>query len=551
MNFKVNETATKLRGGYYTPLPIARFLSHWVTEIQPQSLLEPSCGDGVFIQAVSDVTKFNGSITACEIENDEARKAMIVAKNTNVSTSIFKGDFLDWAMVMQKKNIKFDGVLGNPPFIRYQYLDPALQLCAEKIFLAHDLPFTKHTNIWVSFVLASVSLLQPGGRLGMVIPAEILHVLHAQSLRDFLLKECKEICLIDPEELWFENTLQGVMLLLLEKKCSKSDTLGKLRLIPVNNSDFLLENPTSLFQKTTPLGGEFLIGKKWMIAILNNEERNLLNNLILQPEFTFFDNIAEVDVGIVTGANNFFLVNNDVVKKYSLEKWAHPMFGRSGHVSGVIYNEESHRDNASKGLPTNFLWFKDLQTKSDHKKVSAYIKEGESQGLHERYKCRIRKPWYTVPSVYSTSIGMLKRCHDFPRLILNTANAYTTDTAYRINPKRNSKEKMVFSFLNSLTALSAELEGRHYGGGVLELVPSEIEKIIMPNTRFIKNVFIEQLDVDLKKRISPQELLPIQDKRVLAQLGINAEDRSTLFNAWMKLRSRRQRDPLAVEATQL
>lgn len=546
MNFKANETSTKLRGGYYTPLPIAQFLSRWVTEIQPQSLLEPSCGDGIFLKAIADVSKFKGTITACEIENEEAEKTKMVAKKTQIHTLIFKEDFLEWSMKMQKKNTRFDGILGNPPFIRYQYLDTELQLRAEQLFLSHNLPFTKHTNIWVSFVLASVSLLRDGGRLGMVIPAEILHVLHAQSLRDFLLRECKDICLIDPEELWFENTLQGVMLLLVEKKSSRSDALGNLKLIPVKDADFLMECPSSLLRKAMPLAGEVLIGKKWMIALLNENERGLLDDLILQPEFALFEDIAEVDVGIVTGANHFFLVNNEVVRKYSLEKWAHPMFGRSGHVPGVIYDEEVHRSNASRGLPTNFLWFNELQTNLGHKKMRAYIQEGERQGLHERYKCRIRKPWYTVPSVYSTSVGMLKRCYDFPRLILNKVNAYTTDTAYRIKPKRNSKEKMVFSFLNSLTALSAELEGRHYGGGVLELVPSEIEKVLMPNTRYIKNVLIEELDANLKQRIPPQELLPLQDKRVLVQLGISAQDRSSLFNAWMKLRSRRQRDPLVV-----
>lgn len=546
MNFKVNETSAKLRGGYYTPFPIARFLSRWIAEIEPQSILEPSCGDGIFLEALASVGGFKGTVTACEIEHEEAAKAKRVAKEKHIRSSILSEDFLNWTLKMQKKNMMFDGILGNPPFIRYQYLDTILQLRAEKIFLSHDLPFTKHTNLWVSFVLASVSLLRPGGRLGMVIPAEILHVLHAQSLRDFLLRECKEICLIDPQEIWFENTLQGVMLLMLEKKNSNSNALGHLKLIPVRDTDFFSEEPASLLKNAKPLAGEVLIGKKWMVATLNDNERGLLNSLVLQPEFSRFEEIAEVDVGIVTGANHFFLVNDEVVKKYALQKWAYPMFGRSQHVPGVIYDEEVHNTNATKGLPTNFLWFKELQMSQKNKKMLAYIKEGESQGLHQRYKCKIRKPWYTVPSVYTSTIGMLKRCHDFPRLILNKANAYTTDTAYRIKPKRNSKEKMVFSFLNSLTALSAELEGRHYGGGVLELVPSEIERVIMPNTQFIKNVLIEKLDENLKQRMSPQELLPLQDKRVLTQLGLNNQDCNLLFNAWMKLRSRRQREPMPV-----
>src|SRR5262249_11392656 len=112
-----------------------------------------------------------------------------------------------------------------------------------------------------------------------------------------------------------------------------------------------------------------------------------------------------------------------------------------------------------------------------------YLLNGERQGLHRRYKCRIRTPWYSVPSVYTTPVGMLKRSHHFPRLRLDTAKAVSTDTAYRIPPKGVRAAYLVLVFVNSLTALSAELEGRHYGGGVLELVPSEIEKVLVPVVR--------------------------------------------------------------------
>ena len=45
MNFMENESSQKLRGGYYTPVDLAEFLVRWVKKIQPNSILEPSCGD--------------------------------------------------------------------------------------------------------------------------------------------------------------------------------------------------------------------------------------------------------------------------------------------------------------------------------------------------------------------------------------------------------------------------------------------------------------------------------------------------------------------------
>ena len=153
--------------------------------------------------------------------------------------------------------------------------------------------------------------------------------------------------------------------------------------------------------------------------------------------------------------------------------------GGASIAPGSYYDERQHQHNAESGKPTNFLWFKGAGITSN-KNVKKYIDLGEAQKLHTRFKCRIRSPWYTVPSVYSTEIGMLKRSHNSPRLILNKAGAFTTDTAYRIRSRKVAAEKLVCCFVNPLTSLSAELEGRHYGGGVLELVPSEIEKLMIP-----------------------------------------------------------------------
>lgn len=39
MNFKENESAQKLRGGYYTPYDLAHYLSSWVAETNPKEAL--------------------------------------------------------------------------------------------------------------------------------------------------------------------------------------------------------------------------------------------------------------------------------------------------------------------------------------------------------------------------------------------------------------------------------------------------------------------------------------------------------------------------------
>ena len=76
-----------------------------------------------------------------------------------------------------------------------------------------------------------------------------------------------------------------------------------------------------------------------------------------------------------------------------------------------------------------------------------------------------------------------KRSHRVPRLIYNEAKALTTDTIYRGELHsfyRGSECDIVSTFHNSLTLMTAEIEGRSFGGGVLELVPSEIARLVIP-----------------------------------------------------------------------
>lgn len=541
MNFIENETAQKLRGGYYTPDDLAAFLCEWVLEIEPKRILEPSCGDGVFLGALRKAgASEDQAVTAIELDEEEAGKAKRRASEVGLSASkIHATDFLSWSLEMTGKAAgTFDAVIGNPPFVRYQYLPEPFQQKAEQVFRELGLPFTKHTNAWVPFILASMRMLRPGGRLAMVVPAEIIHVMHAQSLRSYLGKECRRLVVIDPEKLWFDGTLQGAVLLMAEKRRDEQDKAEGLGIYEVKDREFLRLTPSEVFASPQSINGKTVAGK-WTRALLDKETRDLFDELAEHQEVHRFRDVADVNVGIVTGANKFFLVTDDVVAENGLERWAHPMFGRSEHCRGVIYDKKQHSDNAKAGNPTNFLWFPDNEPMR-YKKSRNYIEAGEVDSLHTRYKCRIREPWFSVPSVYSTEVGMLKRSHDLPRLILNKVGAYTTDTAYRIRTLNGtSADKLVSCFINSLTSLSAELEGRHYGGGVLELVPSEIEKLLLPLPGKAK-ISLKDLDKKVRTR-SAQDVLKANSREVLGGLGLSATKQAIVFNGWKRLRNRRHR----------
>lgn len=57
-----------------------------------------------------------------------------------------------WANKQLAENhMLYDGVVGNPPFIRYQFLENEFQVQAELVFKQLKQKFTKHTNARVPF----------------------------------------------------------------------------------------------------------------------------------------------------------------------------------------------------------------------------------------------------------------------------------------------------------------------------------------------------------------------------------------------------------------
>lgn len=74
MNIRGEQSAQKLRGGYYTPDDIADFLVSWILkDNQSARILEPSAGDGVFIDSLLRLD-FRGRAFAVELLQEEGMK---------------------------------------------------------------------------------------------------------------------------------------------------------------------------------------------------------------------------------------------------------------------------------------------------------------------------------------------------------------------------------------------------------------------------------------------------------------------------------------------
>lgn len=515
-------SAQKVRGAYYTPHLIASFLANWVTE-EGGCVLEPSCGDGAFLHALG---RSGASVTGVEIEEGEANKARTALPTAEIITA----DFFEWFTPHRQGS--WDGVAGNPPFIRFgNWAAPSRDLALDLMRSTGMRP-TKLTNAWVPFVVASALALRRGGRLGMVIPAELLQVGYAAELRGYLVDHFTELTAVAFNSLVFDGIQQEVILLL----GVRGDGPARIRLLQVEDAASLpsLEGLEKLphapaLQHETEKWTKYFLDPAGIDALRAARSAGL-------PKL---GEIASIDVGIVTGRNQFFVLRPSVARERHVEGFVVPLVSKSAHLRGVAFSLSDFdalvKADAACGL---------LALSPDHDPVhpglTSYIDAGEAEQVHLGYKCSIRKKWWSVPSQWRPDAFLLRQIHDHPRIIANGTAATSTDTIHRVRMLNGlSPAKLAAASVNSLTFAFSEVLGRSYGGGVLELEPREAEALPFPDAHLLASSDVDLID-ELVRAGKLVEALDFVDRVVLiGGHGLDAELVGALRGVWERLRDRR------------
>lgn len=527
-----NATAEKLRGGFYTPEPIAEFILRWgINGSIDFDILEPSCGDGVFLEQLKNLKSTYNSITAVEFDEREAEKAdKIDLENTQVICA-------DFHTYCNSTLQRFDLIVGNPPYIRYQYFQEEQQNEAIKVFNSAGLKYSKLTNAWVSFLVGASLLLKEKGKIGFVIPAEILQVSYAKQLREFLAHFYNKINIISFEKLVFPNIQQEVVLLLCEKNGTDSHLIEHLELRDASALEHLDVNKLKSPKKKIDTKAS-----KWTYYFLEQEEIDFLEKLKNHPKLNTIKKYAKNEVGITTGKNEYFTVTQTTVKEYNLKEYAKPLMGRSIQLNGLAFSKVDWKMNAKLEARAFLLVFPKQNAISEkNPKALEYIKYGERQEFNLGYKCRIRgEEWQIVPSLKISEIFFTRQIHMYPKMVLNEAKAYTTDTVHRVYLKEGVNEKaFVASFYNSVSLAFSEIVGRSYGGGVLELMPNEVEEIIIPYKVENEELF-NTIDKLIRDKTDIEEVLKITNQIILKEhYGLTQKEINLAHSIWKKLSARR------------
>lgn len=317
-----------------------------------------------------------------------------------------------------------------------------------------------------------------------------------------------------------------------------SDTAGKLphnlRVLNVKDvSELKSEILDVPFDQYTSYSSD-----KWTKFYLSRNERNFYE-LDFSNHMNSFNDFAKGEIGVTTGNNDFFVVNDQVVQEYKLGSYIRPLIGRSVEVRGVFYRDEDLESNVIAGQK---VWMLDFNGKRISKNAQKYIDYGIQNKENEGYKLSLRKRWFDVPSIWIPDAFLLRRIGEFPRIVKNEIQATSTDTFHRIKFHEGiNVSKFLFLMYSSPTLLSFELEGRIFGGGALEILPGDLKNIKLPivDDELPYDELVQELDYRFRVGNSIVEISRWIDSTIKNYSSLSGEQLDITFSMWQGLNKRR------------
>ncbi len=466
----------------------------------------------------------------------------------------------------------FDVIVGNPPYTRQEeiseisgdeaykgnLIDKALRYGNNKIA-----DISKRAGIYAYFFVHGTKFLKDSGRFGFIVSNAWLDVEYGAGLQEFFLENYKIVAIIESKvERWFKDADINTVIVILEKCKEKEERDNN-----VVRFVYLLKTLRNFIPPAQTIW-EKQIGRKQAIdnliktilahsELYENEELRIFakkqselwdegldpeeqkyvgskwGKYLRAPEIFFkilekgkdklvpLKKIADVRRGFTTGANEFFYLTEEEIKRRKIEKefWMHQE-GRGNWVPNYII--KSPRECKSIIVNPKDLKYLVLMIHKDKEdlkgtNVLKYIEEGERNGFHNRPTCASRERWYELTEFKSNIVCMMtvnKR-----HIWLDNRNEFFIDARlYGANIKDNRYKTILGTMLNStLFWLFTELWGRvNLGEGALDVKVYEYAS--MPVLKF-DNRLEELFKNEIYKR-------PIND--VFDELGVSSPEKVSL-----------------------
>ncbi len=524
-------------GRFYTHGTTAAFVTGLVLDPHSRTVLDPSCGSGVFlVEAANRLRSLRcdkgSALTGIDLDGEACAAAISVVEEAahDAQTRIINRDFF---LVTPEDVGQVEVLLGNPPFVRYQAFSGGMRKRALKRAADGGVTLSRQSNAWAPFVIHAMSFLRPGGRMGLILPAELLHARYALPVFRCILEQFRHVSILTFNVPLFPTLSIQAIVLVADGAGSWCDDFRILRVQNMNG-----EGPwvtTGQWAGKNPLADDSGARTPRVSEYcLPPDLRSTYHKVASSEMVRRLGEVMSVDIGYVTGDHDFFHLTEDGIRNWRIpRRFCVRSLRNARGIKGSIF---SARDWERLGEMTaaSYLFHVPPDTRGQElKRIRPYLAEGMRRGINRRYQCRSRDPWYSVRSVRVPDGFITSMSNGLPRMIVNDAGV-TASNSLHVVTRRPGIDQAFFkavaaSWYCSYTIVSTILEGHVLGGGLRKLEPSEAERVLLvvpPNSDTSSAVCALLPEIDKLLRESRRSDISSElDELLLIELaGLNSRE---------------------------
>lgn len=497
-------------GQYFTPKIVADFMVKLADVTSNSKILEPSCGEGVFLDSL--IEKGYCNLTAYEIDDELSLNHNFVKYESFVSANIEQ---------------KFDLIIGNPPYIRWKNLEQEL-----KDELTENYYWNKYFNSLCDylyiFILKSIELLEDEGQLIFICPEYWMNTTHSLSLRNYMIKNgyFEKIYHFNETPI-FDNASVSVMIFKFIKSQKRNSKINivkyyknKVLTIDVLNDLDNIKTTNKYIERFTV--DQFEINKRWILTTEDEKEAidkfeqlcgtynsNINNDLFgtyKNIHYPTIGDICDIGNGMVSGLDKAFQLNGEqlnefekinsinVIKAKDLEPFTYNKITKY-----IFANDINNEDKLKRDSPVFFRKLSILkETLNRRYNYNKKIHYWQWVFLRNYNLFNSNSPRIFVPCKERISNK------NYFRFAFVEGGIYPTQDVTAIFPKTNTKESIyyILAFLNNYRIFNWLKNKGIVKGNIIEFSEKPISSIPFRkiNWNIAKEVEIHNKIVSLTKK---------------------------------------------------
>lgn len=446
-----------IKGQFATPHPLAMAIARDALSRvdEPLSVLEPSCGTGVFISCLRDC---NPSLRITGVEKDDTVFNIADSLWADNRTNLLNDDFFNLAPGLGD----FDLLVTNPPYSRHHHLSAdEKNRYGSVVEIMTGIHLSQLAGLHAYFILVGTGLLKTNGIASWLIPSELFSVNYGRAVRDYVTSNVtvERVHFFNNSDLQFDDALVSSCVLVVRNKQATPEDLAEITL-----GDF--EHPS----KISTVSIEALRHMdKWQHFF---EIRNVTCSSTVADYFS-------VKRGLSTGAESFYSKQRDEWANLGIaDDWLTPVLPapRNMHSDVVFAGENGWPRDYSRALLNIPL---SVPTEALPSAVVNYLDSCPDK-IRNSYTSTHRKRWFSIEQREPAPIvcTYMSRSDSQPfRFIRNKSNAVVTTAYLCLYPRESLNEDQLdeaCGLLNSIDPALLISSGREYGGGLRKLEPKEL-----------------------------------------------------------------------------